>query len=288
MPLIASMTELTAGNLSADDFIVAYDASAGTDKKVPADEILEGLLSTFGKTLIDDADAATFLTTIGVSTFGQSMLDDANAAAILATLGLDADLATLALPANTTIDTYAATWGDDADAATLRATLGVVPVWTYDSQISLSGAGPIVLTTSIPSGAVEVEVLIDIMSTDGADDIHIDMGDAGGYETSGYKNLVGLISATNSAEAGTASGFRFFHVSGGGAGSNYSGMIRLIRDGTDNNLWWAEGVGSNETTNVHTMVGWKTMSEALTSIRIGDSGNNFDEGEARVRYRGAT
>lgn len=46
----------------------------------------------------------------------------------IAHLGLDADIATFALPASTTISTYGATLVDDADAATARTTLGGVPL----------------------------------------------------------------------------------------------------------------------------------------------------------------
>jgi hypothetical protein len=67
------------------------------------------------------------LSLYSVSAFAETLLDDANAAAVLATLGLDADLATLSLPASTTISAYGKTLIDDADAAAARATLAIVP-----------------------------------------------------------------------------------------------------------------------------------------------------------------
>jgi hypothetical protein len=65
------------------------------------------------------------LSLYAVSPFAETLLDDADAAAVLATLGLDADLATLSLPASTTISAFIKTLLDDADAATARATLGI-------------------------------------------------------------------------------------------------------------------------------------------------------------------
>jgi microcystin-dependent protein len=77
-------------------------------------------------------NVALATTVLAVSAFVETLLDDADAAAVLATLGLDADLATLSLPASTTITAFAKTLLDDANAAAMIATLGVnsMPVGT--------------------------------------------------------------------------------------------------------------------------------------------------------------
>ena len=62
---------------------------------------------------------------IACTAAGRALLDDANAAAQIATLGLDADIATLSLPASTTITVAGAALIDDVDTATQRATLGL-------------------------------------------------------------------------------------------------------------------------------------------------------------------
>jgi len=53
-------------------------------------------ISDYGKTIIDDADASTALSTLGVSTYAKTILDDANAAAVQATLGINTAYAALA------------------------------------------------------------------------------------------------------------------------------------------------------------------------------------------------
>ena len=68
------------------------------------------LASAWALTLLDDPDADTALTTLGVSAFAKTILDDANASTVLSTLGVTA---------------FAKTLLDDADAATARETLGV-------------------------------------------------------------------------------------------------------------------------------------------------------------------
>ena len=64
-------------------------------------------------------------TTPTTTAAGRALLDDASAVAQIATLGLDTDIATLILPANTTISVAGAALIDDADAAAQRTTLGL-------------------------------------------------------------------------------------------------------------------------------------------------------------------
>lgn len=73
---------------------------------------------------------------------GADVTDSTNVASALATLGYDTDLATMSLPASTTISAFGATLIDDADAATARTTLGVDAAGTDNStNVSLSGTG---------------------------------------------------------------------------------------------------------------------------------------------------
>jgi hypothetical protein len=73
------------------------------------------------------------------------LLDDANAAAQIATLGLDADIATLSLPASTTITAAGAALLDDANAAAQLATLGALPLagGTMSGNIVMGDGGTI-------------------------------------------------------------------------------------------------------------------------------------------------
>jgi len=80
-------------------------------------------LTPFSRTLLDDTDASTWLSTLGVSTFVKTILDDTDASTVLSTLG---------------VSTYIKTLLDDADATTARATLGVsigTQVQAWDQEL---------------------------------------------------------------------------------------------------------------------------------------------------------
>lgn len=81
-------------------------------------------------TLYTQVNAATGT----ISAAGLALIDDATSTEQIATLGLDADIATLALPANTTISAAGAELINDANATAQLATLGAVA--TGDSRLS--------------------------------------------------------------------------------------------------------------------------------------------------------
>lgn len=131
------------------------DAEAGSSvrTKLNAALVITDLLasaSAYGATLLDDANAATARTTLGMSANGSSLVSAADYAAMRTLLGLvigtnvqayDAELAALAgltsaadkLPyfsgsgtaALADLTVFARTLLDDADAATVLATLGI-------------------------------------------------------------------------------------------------------------------------------------------------------------------
>lgn len=139
------LTDVIITAAALGDFL-RFDGTNWVDAPLDVDLMTFALpanttISTFGATLVDDANAAAALATLGldadiatlalpasttISTFGASLIDDAAAVNALATLGLDTDIATLVLPASTTISAFGATLIDDAAASNARTTLGLV------------------------------------------------------------------------------------------------------------------------------------------------------------------
>ena len=64
-----------------------FDNTTGAPEAGPGVSVGDYAVSEFGQGLIDDPDAATALTTLGVSAFIKTLLDDADAATALTTLG---------------------------------------------------------------------------------------------------------------------------------------------------------------------------------------------------------
>lgn len=108
---IQSVARVTRANVSGRLYVAGALRSNDIPNFTAADKFWYG--GTAGVSTEGDITAA-----------GRALLDDASATAQIATLGLDADIATLSLPASTTISAFGATVIDDADAATARTTLG--------------------------------------------------------------------------------------------------------------------------------------------------------------------
>lgn len=115
-------------------------------------------LTAFSRTLLDDADASAYLTTLGVSAFIQTLLNDADAEASRTTLGLVIGTDVQAFDANTVkknvANTFTATQVPDNGAAAVSTT----STYTFDGadqirEVTLTNA--ITVTFGAPTGITE-------------------------------------------------------------------------------------------------------------------------------------
>jgi hypothetical protein len=135
--------------------------------------------------------------------------------------------------------------------------------------------------TSIPSWAKSITVAFAGVSTDGTDDYLIQLGDAGGIETTGYLGAAAVVGV--SAANYTAG----FGIISNAIANIHHGAITLTAMGA--NMWVAAGTlaRSNQTIAIVT-AGSKTLSDTLTQVRITtvNGTNGFDAGDFNILYNG--
>lgn len=288
-----------------------------------------------------DADFATMSVPANttISAFGATLVDDANAAAAIATLGLDADLATFSVPASTTISTFGATLVDDASASAARTTLGLTigtDVQAYDALLnSFAGlasqaAGDIFYLTAADTVARLPKGTADQVLTMNAGATAPEWADAAGGSTAWTSaGTANTTSGTSSTISGIGSSAREIVVYGTAishnSGSNQYYLLRLGDSGgvettgyepygttsfewpfgkavaatnastfsayliSDDGLTWymngttaqnASGGGAG-----YSFIGSKTLSAQLSQVQISVNGGSFDAGSWEVWYR---
>jgi hypothetical protein len=146
-----------------------------------------------------------------------------------------------------------------------------------------SAASTAVDFTGIPSWVREIEIALSGISFNGADNIYIQIGDSGGFETTGYDSTMGEIFNTNQAVATAIT--TAFPLRLGNAARLWHGTARIVN--VTANLWVFSGVGSSPSPLAFLSSGNKTLSDTLTQVRItGSAGGSFDAGTFSVIYRG--
>lgn len=149
-------------------------------------------------------------------------------------------------------------------------------------QASTSGTS--IDFTGIPAGTKRITIMFVGVSTNGTDNYLVQLGDAGGFETTGYTsacNAVGTSTQTSS------SGF-LITPSDVQAAAAYHGKIVLTLEDSSGFTWVSTGnlYSSGGATTMPYSVGTKSLSAELTQVRITTSGgtNTFDAGAINIQY----
>jgi hypothetical protein len=138
---------------------------------------------------------------------------------------------------------------------------------------------------SIPSWVKKITINFVGMSTNGTSPILIQVGDAGGIETSGYLGSGTSITATSSNSVNSTAGFLISQSTV--AGSTWHGHMTLTLADAATNTWVASSVtAKSDDTNNSLGAGSKALSAALDRIRITTVGgaNTFDAGNVSIMY----
>ena len=148
-------------------------------------------------------------------------------------------------------------------------------------QASTSGVA--IDFTGIPAGTKQITVSFVGVSTNGTSIIQVQLGDAGGFETSGYSGAAwnhtgGLIS-------NYSAGFLLLGA-GSAAALNQGSMTLTLEDSTDNT--WSEWhvIGRSDNAAGNLGAGTKSLSAGLTQLRITtvNGTDAFDAGGINISY----
>lgn len=136
--------------------------------------------------------------------------------------------------------------------------------------------------TSIPSGVKKITITLKGVSTNGTSNKLIQIGDAGGIETSGYLGASSFHAVASVATSNYTAGFG---IKSATASNIHHGAITLyLHDSLD---WVCSGdVALSDTTGTFTLAGSKTLSAELDRVRITtvNGTDAFDAGEINIQY----
>jgi hypothetical protein len=166
---------------------------------------------------------------------------------------------------------------------TLPDSTGTVSTLGVGTAVSASGTS--VDFTGIPSWAKKITVMLSGVSTNGTSIPQVQLGDAGGIETTGYSaTAVGITGVGTSANSFTA-GFGLIAASHL-ATHTYFGFVQFNLIGSNN--WTAVGNLAIPTVAGTMVAGGKTLSDTLTQVRITtvNGTDTFDAGTINIMYEG--
>jgi len=150
------------------------------------------------------------------------------------------------------------------------------------AQASTSGTA--INFTSIPSWVKRVTVNLSGVSTNGTDNLLIQLGDSGGIESSGYLAGLSLAAGSSLSSANSTDGFS---IATGSAATVLHGTLTLTLLDAATNTWAASGVfGHSNAAQVSWLAGSKALSATLDRVRITTSSgvNTFDAGLINIQY----
>jgi hypothetical protein len=139
--------------------------------------------------------------------------------------------------------------------------------------------------TSIPSWVKRITVMFSEVSTNGTSVVQIQLGDSGGFETTGYLCVASNIGASSLSSTAFTSGIAVLQATQ--AGYALQGSVKFEK--IDGNTWVANGVLSfSGATAIGLTGGRKTLSDTLTQVRITtvNGTDTFDAGTINILYEG--
>jgi hypothetical protein len=149
-----------------------------------------------------------------------------------------------------------------------------------------STSGTSIDFTSIPSWVKRITVMFNGFSTNGSSNYLVQLGDAGGIETTGYLGAGAYIASGAAASTAFTTGFGIQNGAAGSGAITHGAMIISLQNSATN-TWTAIGNFCNsDTARTLYMAGVKPLSDVLTQVRITtvNGTDTFDAGTINILY----
>jgi hypothetical protein len=149
---------------------------------------------------------------------------------------------------------------------------------------AVTASGTAVNFTGIPSWVKRITVMFSGVSTNGTSPFLIQIGDAGGIESTGYVSSGKYFSGSSFSSTTSTAGFVVGNTTA--ASITYFGHFTLCL--VSGNNWTVFGAVAEAGNAINMGVGGKTLSDTLTQLRITTVGgvNAFDAGIINIAYEG--
>jgi hypothetical protein len=173
--------------------------------------------------------------------------------------------------------------GVTATASELNLLAGRTSLGATSGTAKATTSGTSVEYTGLPAGLTRITLSMYGVSTNGASGMLVQLGDSGGYETSGYISGAGWVTALETSNAG-------FDLGPKSAAGALCGALTLTLLDAATNTWAVHGVVASGTTsavnNAFYLGGAKALSGTLDRIRITSTNGSdaFDAGLINILY----
>jgi hypothetical protein len=146
------------------------------------------------------------------------------------------------------------------------------------SGTAVSATGTAVDFTGIPSWAKRITVMMSGLSTNGTSQVVIQLGDSGGFETSGYDGSISRSATTNDFSAS-------FIVHSNIAAATIA-QVYVAVSNINGNTWVETSTASSPSNTASIGTGSKTLSGVLDRVRITtvNGTDTFDAGTINILF----
>lgn len=161
--------------------------------------------------------------------------------------------------------------------------MGGSVITSATAQASTSGTE--IPFTGIPSWVKRITVMFNGVSTNGTSPVQIQLGDSGGYETSGYLGATGISQNGGTAGGVLSAGFLIDGNTSQAATSVRYGLCTIAN--ITGNIWAIHGaVGETTNARVQHVAGAKSLTDVLDRIRVTtvNGTDAFDAGTINILY----